>query len=162
MSTNETEQNQIDQHTRNSSSPVWDMSQERVFMETLLNQRVNFFLVLFSITVAGGINADLGWRLCTILLLGTVLSILLMMALNRNQEKLSLIFAELEKDTSHPVTIIDKKAKPNGSRQRMVSIWLPRICVTLLVLATLTSVFSTLRNEQTNIVNSTAQCSDAK
>jgi predicted HTH transcriptional regulator len=31
-------------HTRDRASPVWDMSQERVFLESLMNQRFNFFV----------------------------------------------------------------------------------------------------------------------
>lgn len=42
---------------RDKTSPVWDMSQERAFIENLLGQRFNFFLVFFSLTVAGSVNA---------------------------------------------------------------------------------------------------------
>jgi WD40 repeat protein len=34
---------------RDSTSPVWDMSQERAFIETLLNQRFNSRLVIIRI-----------------------------------------------------------------------------------------------------------------
>ena len=43
-----------------SISPRWDISQERAFIETLLGQRFNFFLVFFALISAGALNAR-GW-----------------------------------------------------------------------------------------------------
>ena len=42
-----------------SKNPIsnWDMSQERAFLENLLSQRFNFFLVFFSLVVAGVLAA---------------------------------------------------------------------------------------------------------
>ncbi|AGQ92211.1 hypothetical protein OH966_004485 [Vibrio parahaemolyticus] len=36
----------------------WSLSEERVFMENLLCQRFNFFLVLFGLFLAGGFGAN--------------------------------------------------------------------------------------------------------
>ena len=42
---------------RDEKPPVWDMSQERAFIETLLNQRFNFFLAFFSLVIVGAWGA---------------------------------------------------------------------------------------------------------
>lgn len=127
----------IDARTRDSASPVWDMSQERVFMEKMLNQRVNFLLLIFSITVAGAVNSKTDWALRIILFCGSLISLLLTSALNRNQEKFALILEDLKSDPSHPVSIIDARARKNGSRHRLVSIWIPRICCSMLVIGSI-------------------------
>ena len=101
---------------RDKASPVWDMSQERAFIENLLNHRFNFFLVFFSIVLAGAVNAKTQTHLQIILGLGSVICVLFAMVLRRSQEKLDLILNDLFTDESHPYTIIDKRAKKCGSR----------------------------------------------
>ena len=118
----------IDATTRDKTSPVWDMSQERAFIETLLNQRFNFFLVVFSLAVAGVINSKGNLQLSLVLSIGAAITALLASTLARSQEKLGLILADLRTDPSHPVSIIDSRARKGGSRMRIVGIWIPRLC----------------------------------
>ena len=47
----------ISAEIRDSSGPVWDMSQERVFIETLLVQRLNFFLIFTGFVITGALNS---------------------------------------------------------------------------------------------------------
>jgi len=48
----------INQEERDLKAPVWDMSQERVFVFTLVNQRLQFLILFCSIVVAGAINTQ--------------------------------------------------------------------------------------------------------
>lgn len=122
---------------RDTQSPVWDMSQERIFIETLLNQRFNFFMVFFGFVMAGSVNAKSEVILKLLLTLGLVVCILFALVLRRSQEKLDLIIADLQTDTSHPVTLIDAQAKQGGSRRRLIGVGIPTLCCTVLGGATI-------------------------
>ena len=132
--TNETETHvPIDAGTRDKSSPVWDMSQERVFIENLLNQRFSFFLVVFSLVLAGTINSKAQLHLQIVLTLGAIVTTLFAAVLVRSQEKLDLILADLYSDPSHPAAIINGRAKKGGSRRRLIGVWIPRFCFVVLI-----------------------------
>ena len=135
----------MDAATRDKSSPVWDMSQERVFIENLLSQRFSFFLVVFSIVLAGGINSKAQLHLQIVLTLGAIVTSLFAAVLGRSQEKLDLILADLFSDSSHPAAIIDRRAKKGGSRRRLVGVWIPRICCSVLILGAVLAWFNVLQ-----------------
>ena len=94
---------------RDEKSPVWDTSQERAFMETVFNQRFNFFLVFFSLVVAGAVNARSRAHLLIVLVAGSVIALFLAYSLLRAHLKLGSILEELYLDATHPATIINKK-----------------------------------------------------
>jgi hypothetical protein len=109
------------------------MSQERAFIENLLNSRFSFFLVVFSFVLAGAINAKIQLHLQVVLTLGAVVTTLFAAVLGRSQEKLDLILADLFSDPTHPAAIIDTRAKKGGGRRRLIGIWIPRICCGVLI-----------------------------
>lgn len=117
----------------------WDMSQERAFMENLLSQRFNYFIVFYSIVVAGFVNSKNLLYSQLILILGAIITTLLGSTLHRAQQKLDLILEELFNDKSHPATIInDKAGGSKGSKRRLIGITIPAICYwTLIIGATL-------------------------
>ncbi|MBM4064499.1 MAG: hypothetical protein FJ266_02485 [Planctomycetes bacterium] len=106
---------------RDKTSPVWDMSQERAFIENLLGQRFNFFLIFFSLVMAGSTNAKTQTQLQIILGIGSVICGLLASVLGRSQEKIDLILQDLFADESHPAGIIDRRSKQGGSRRRIIA-----------------------------------------
>ena len=112
---------------------MWDMSQERAFIENLLNQRFSFFLVVFSLVLAGGINSKAQLHLELVLTLGALVTTLFALVLARSQEKLDLILDDLTSDSTHPAAVIDKRAKPGGSGRRLIGIWIPRLCCLVLI-----------------------------
>ena len=106
----------------------WNMSQERAFTENLLCQRFNYFIVFYSIIVAGFINTPNKIYAQLILTLGTVITVLFASVLNRTQKKLDALLEEIFKDDSHPATIADKKVGgSSGSRRRIIGFWIPTI-----------------------------------
>ncbi len=129
---------------RDKASPVWDMSQERAFIESLLGQRFNFFLVIFSLVMAGALNAKAQIHLQIVLGIGAIVCSLFASVLTRSQEKLDLILEDLFSDESHPATIINKRSKNGGSRRRVVGIWIPRICSGVLIIGFVLSLCGTL------------------
>jgi hypothetical protein len=90
----------------NKAETTWTMSQERQFMETILYQRFNFFLIFFSLIIAGSINSKDQCQLCIVLTIGTVVCWLIAGTLWRSQRKLNIALGELFKNTSHPARII--------------------------------------------------------
>ncbi len=135
----------LDAATRDKSSPVWDMSQERVFIENLLNQRFSFFLVVFSLVLAGAINSKAQLHLQIVLTLGAIVTTLFAAVLGRSQEKLDLILTDLFTDRSHPAAIIDSRAKKRGSRRRLIGVWIPRICCLVLIVGAALAWFGVLQ-----------------
>jgi hypothetical protein len=129
---------------RDTAGPTWDMSQERAFIENLLSQRFNFFLVFFSIVIAGAVNAKLQSHLHIILGIGFLVCVLLALTLDRSQEKLDLILEELFADEKHPACIINKKATIGCSRRQIIGYTIPRLCCSLLLLGFIFSLLDIL------------------
>jgi phosphotransferase system glucose/maltose/N-acetylglucosamine-specific IIC component len=106
----------------------WDLSQERAFIENLLGQRFNFLLIFFSIFVAGAVEArDSALLQACVLSLGAVISIFLVLAIRRAQEKLDLILDILFATRNHPVAVINKLATKR-SRRKLIGHLVPIIC----------------------------------
>jgi Flp pilus assembly protein protease CpaA len=117
-------------------TPVWDISQDRAFIETLLGQRFNFLLIFFSVFIAGGVNArDTPLLQAIVLTIGAVIALLLMLAVNRAQEKLDIALNIIfEEDPDHPATVLNQRARKGGSRRKIVGYAIPWICfLTLLI-----------------------------
>jgi hypothetical protein len=125
-------------------SPVWDVSQERAFIETLVNQRFNFFLIFFSLVIAGAVNAKVQQHLNAILIVGSIVCCLLARVLWRVQKKLNLILGELHKSETHPAGVINKSAG-GGSARNLIGYVIPLICCTVLILATVASFTECLK-----------------
>jgi disulfide bond formation protein DsbB len=118
---------------RDKLGPVWDMSQERVFMENLLGQRFNFFVVFFSVVIAGSINSKSQFLAAIVLTVGVVIALLFARVLARTQEKLDLILQDLFTDPSHPAKIIDDRATKTTSKRRIIGHTIPRLCCGVLI-----------------------------
>ncbi|RPH29904.1 MAG: hypothetical protein EHM93_16640 [Bacteroidales bacterium] len=118
---------------RDEKSPVWDMSQERAFIENLLSQRFNYFLLFYSIVIAGFVKTTNLVYAQLILTLGAIITILFALVLERSQQKLDIILKDLFEDDSHPAKIVDDLAG-GCSRRRIIGIWIPKICYWTLVI----------------------------
>ncbi len=125
---------------RNDKPPVWDMSQERAFTENLLCQRFNYFILFYSITIAGFVNVRNQIHAQIILTIGTIITVLFASVLKRSQQKLDiiLILNDLFKDETHPAKIIDEIAGGSeGSKRRIIGIWIPAICYWTLIIGSI-------------------------
>jgi hypothetical protein len=107
-----------------STHQSWSTSEERAFTDNLLSMRFNLFVVLFSLVMAGSLNVKTQTQLLLILGIGSGICALVAAVLGRLQEKLDIILADLFADPSHPATIANNKAKPRGSRRRLIGIWI--------------------------------------
>ena len=89
----------------------WDMSQERAFMENLLNKRFHFFLIFYSIVVGGYLNAKDQLQILTILVLGILIAFPLALTISRAGYRLTLIVRELYRNKNHQITLIRDRAR---------------------------------------------------
>ena len=121
------------------------MSQERAFIETLLGQRFNFFLVFFSLVIAGAINAKSQFHFQVVLTIGAIISCLLARVLARTQQKLDLIITDLFTDSRHPIAVIDVRCGP-GSVRGIIGFTIPRISCAVLALGAALSWFGVIQS----------------
>jgi len=130
----------------------WSMSQEREFIENLLCQRFSFFIIFYSIIVAGSLTSESQIHLVVILTLGTVILTLFATTLFRVQHKLDLILTEILEIPTHPITKINNLAEntkkmpwyarliASGSRRKFIGYTIPAFCVFSLILGTVLAV----------------------
>jgi len=119
----------------------WDMSQERAFMENLLSQRFNFFLIVFSVVLAGAATATSQTKQTGILGIGCVLCGLVWLTVYRIHVKVMEILKLLHSDPSHPVSISSKAVKERGVRglfgvNPIVGFYIALLCTVTLLVAT--------------------------
>jgi hypothetical protein len=115
------------------ASPRWDISQERIWMETLVNQRTNFLIIFCSIVLAGTIQVmDYPLLQYTLLSFGFVIALGLCFAIWRASKKLDIVFDILREDSEHPYSVVDQIAGPAGSARKLVSIFIPWLCLFLI------------------------------
>jgi hypothetical protein len=123
----------------------WDMSQERAFIENLLSQRFNFFLVFFSLVVAGSINAPSQLFFQTILILGTFICWFLALTLFRSQKKLDIIINLIfEEQSLHPAKRTDDKCHNKGSKRKIIGYAIPSICCSFLTIISILAIMNIL------------------
>lgn len=99
-----------------TSSPIgeWSVSDERVHIENLFNQRLNFFLVICTLVVAGVVTAGTRPEKLAMLAFGEFLLVIQGLSLYRSCHKLLLLLQLLHGVEDHPVRLSDQlvKAKP--------------------------------------------------
>ncbi|MBP3959442.1 hypothetical protein J8F10_29715 [Gemmata sp. G18] len=96
----------ISQEDRDKSSPVWDLSQERVLLTSMVTQRFQFLLLVFSLVVAGALNARSQSHMIGVFVLGLSMTVALAGSLNHARRKLGAVHKRLLQDPTHPYTLI--------------------------------------------------------
>jgi len=74
----------------------WSMSDQRKFIETLLCERFNLFLVVFGATIAGLITVTTPQHLFVLLWSATIIQFLMMPTLWRAQYKLNILLEHIK------------------------------------------------------------------
>lgn len=126
--------------TDDRATPVWDMSQERVFMETLMNQRFNFFLVFIGLILNAAVNSQDDTYFRGILVLGSVIALLLTWPIFRAHRKLDTIFLLLKKDVLHPLAFVDSQHKGGWSARWLLGWGIPGLAAFILVVLAVAAI----------------------
>ncbi|MGQ0805137.1 MAG: hypothetical protein ACT4PI_14905 [Actinomycetota bacterium] len=107
---------------------VWGWSAERAYIEPLLNQRFHFFLLTFSLVIAGAMQARSQVHLTIVLGLGATVTSMLFLVLRHTQKKVDRTIDEVHKEPNHPAAIVNEAIR-GKSRKRFIGFWIPGFCV---------------------------------
>ncbi len=146
----------LNRSQREETSPCWDMSQERVFIETICNQRFNFFLAFFGASLIGASNADEPNKRLLLILISLCICSLLASKINSTYKRLEAVVNYIREDPTHPETIITKRLSGQSKQNpftflvtkhekifgmfSVYSVWIPTTCLFVLAMLLLWSV----------------------
>lgn len=144
---------------RDRQSPCWDMSQERVFIETICNQRFNFFLAFFGASLIGASNAHLPSTRSMLLVISLCICSLLALKIGLTYKRLELIIDYIRQDKTHPEAIITQELEELKNKTiwtrlsekidrdfgmfSVYSFWIPVACLLVLVILLFVSIPAT-------------------
>jgi hypothetical protein len=116
--------------------PRWDLSQERAFIENLLNTRLAAFLVFFGIINAGGWSVSSHPYLQAIILtIGAGITWALTYLIGREQAKLDAILKILMTDPEHPAAVVNAMMGRAPDGRWIAGYILPAACAAVVTLA---------------------------
>ena len=127
------------------SNCTCDMSNEREFIEGLVNSRFRFFVIFISIIIAGSSIVKNEFLFKVVLTFGFVISFLIALTIARSQQKLNIIFNLLPDE--HPAIIVNEEAKKNPftrSVRNVIGYYIPAICCLFLLLLSLLAWFNVI------------------
>lgn len=119
---------------------------ERAFIENLLSQRFNFFIVFFSLIVNAAILAIDKIYFKPILITGAIISWMISLTIFRSQQKLDILFTDLPEE--HPAKKVNEKANKGWLRysmRRIIGYYLPALCSLLLTIWAIIAIVVTCR-----------------
>jgi hypothetical protein len=125
------------------SADGWTYAQEREFLENLVYQRVNYFLVLFGLVVAGASAATSLVLFKCVLWFGTVILSLLGVAIAGVQWKLDFVLDVLFEHPEHPITVVSAAAR-HGRLRGLVGYVIPVVCCAAILLAAILATIGIL------------------
>ena len=116
-----------------SASEQWNLNQERVFLENLMQTRFNFFLVAFGFWMVGAEHMSDKFPKLIFLVTGTLICFLLWLTIQRICEKVLAVLKMIHDDDSHPMTMVAAKSKTSGfpsvSANHLIGYVIPLICI---------------------------------
>lgn len=131
---------------REQLSPVWDLSQERAFTMSLINQRISFFLAFFSLVVGGALNAKAQLHMNIILVIGSILLWFLWFPIHYTQIRLNRLMTLIKSDETHPYTVITKGMPRRQLRVSAYIVYsLTTFCCLVLTIGTIFAVVGLLK-----------------
>lgn len=118
-----------------NDSSNWDLNQERVFNESLLNQRIQFFLIFFAVVIGGVVFTYNTSKIFVLLILftGMIISWALSFTIFRLYNRVIQILRSLSDNESHPFTLIGRKTK-GKSMGWVLGYFVPIFCSTVITI----------------------------
>lgn len=122
--------------TDKQNNDQWDISKERAFIEGLVGQRFNFFLIFFSLVLNGFVNAKTHLQLVVVLTAGAIVCSMIAYTLALAQWKLNRILTKLPHQ--HPFHEISREVYDWSGRD-WIGYIIPIACSIALVIGALLS-----------------------
>lgn len=132
----------------NETHKLTEIYEERRHMENLLNNRFNFFLLIFASIIAAFFSVKNENQLRLILIIGFIVEVLLLLGIGRAQLKLEFYLRIIRKDSQHAEAAANYYANTSGniflrrSANKIIGYYLPIIICVLLGLALCTQRFT--------------------
>ena len=128
----------------------WSLSDERQFVENLVQQRFNFLLVVFSFVIAGAMGATSQIKLNILLGVGSVVCTLVSLTVYRAHVKLDQILKVLHKTPGHPVALSGEMVEKLGwqglfSATAIIGVIVPYFCSLCLIFGFILSCANILK-----------------
>jgi hypothetical protein len=121
-------------------------------MENLPSQRFNFFIVIFSLVIAGSASANTQVKLASILWIGCVLCTLVALTVYRIYVKVIWLLRTLHQIPNHPVAQSGLAVKGMGFRglfgvNAIIGIIVPVVCCSVLLVGALLASLGVLASK---------------
>ncbi len=110
-----------------------------------IESTVQFFLIFYSIVIAGTLNAKTQFYLTIVLFIGLIICVMLGATIIRAQKKLDLILEDLFADPDNPIALVTNKAKKKFSVGKVIGYIIPIFCTGTLLLAFIFSLTGGLK-----------------
>jgi hypothetical protein len=117
------------------------MSKEREFIENLVEQRFNFFVLFFTLIMSGVVGARYEIHFKVALGMGALVSWMITYTLIIANWKLNCILRKLPKD--HPFHIVDREVHLSG--RNWIGYWIPIVCSSFLTFALMLAICGHVR-----------------
>jgi len=126
------------QGRRRKRPDEWSLSDEREFVENLFNQRLNFYLLVFSVVITAIFVTTNKVERLIVIGIGIVVCLLLALAVYRACHKLIFLFKLLHRTKGHPIRLQGKLASRfpwpvSLPVNHLLGIWMPIVTILSLV-----------------------------
>lgn len=121
-------------------SDKWSMSEERVFLENLVAERFNMFLIFTGIIVAGAGSTKIKALQIATLSLGLTVCILLWISIIGVQRKATIVRNILSGDKRHPIAVVMSRGN-KFEYAKLLSHLIPVIVIAFLSYLLISSTF---------------------
>ena len=115
---------------------AWTWSEEREFVENVINQRFNFLLVLFAFILTAATQVNSEFQLQVLLWLGVLTVVPVSVTIAAASSALEGIFRELFKDASHPA-IQSQPTFPFPRARLLIGYVVPAVCSLTMIVGAL-------------------------
>ncbi len=119
---------------REGGNRLWDLGEERAAAESLMNQRLGLFLILFAIIIVGAINTQKKILFLSVMFIGAVICWVLAYTIIRLARKIGFLTKEIDSIENISAKKIDRKGGGKSTRF-LLGYFVPIFCSSLLVLA---------------------------
>src|SRR5713101_4477378 len=120
-----------------SGADKWDINQERIFLENLMQTRFNFFLVVFGLWLVAAANLSEKFPKLAFLGFGILICSLLWLTIRRICQKVIAALELIQADSSHPTAQVASAVGMSRiitiSSNQIIGYIIPLLCIGLLL-----------------------------
>jgi len=118
---------------------TWDLYKEREFLETIVNQRINFIFTIFAVFITAATTVDNKINMALVFAIGAIVLFFLTRTTERVYIRLDIVAKMLYKaESNHVMPFVQKEFnalnnKPSGSELKNIYYRTPMLCAWIMV-----------------------------